>query len=77
MCAGALREISGVCTHPEFQGRGLARRLVAKLIRHEMQRGEMPFLHVMRDNSTAHRIYERMGFRHHRETVIRVLSRCE
>ncbi len=75
MQAGVLREISGVCTHPDFQGRGLARRLIEKLIRIEMQRGQMPFLHVMRDNVTARRVYERMGFRHHREVALRVVSR--
>jgi len=74
MHAGTLREISGVCTHPDFQGRGLARRLIAKLIRRQMQRNETPFLHVMRDNSSARRLYERMGFRVYRETVVRVVS---
>jgi GNAT superfamily N-acetyltransferase len=76
MCAGALREISGVCTHPDFQGRGLARRLAATLIRRQLQRGETPFLHVMRDNESAHRLYARMGFRDHREVVVRVISPC-
>ena len=76
MHAGTLREISGVCAHPEFQGRGLARRLMVKLIRRQMQRNETPFLHVMRDNGNAHRLYERMGFRIYRESVIRVISPC-
>jgi ribosomal protein S18 acetylase RimI-like enzyme len=75
MCAGPLREISGVCTHPEFQGRGLARRLMVKLIRRQMRRGETPFLHVMRDNPGAHRLYQRLGFRDYRESVVRVVSR--
>ncbi|MEX8519485.1 MAG: GNAT family N-acetyltransferase [Leptothrix sp. (in: b-proteobacteria)] len=75
MHAGSLREISGVCTHPEFQGRGFARRLVQKLIRSELARNETPFLHVMHDNSSARRIYERMGFRQHQEVVLRVISR--
>jgi len=74
MCAGAMREISGVCTHPDFQGRGLARRLMFKLIRRQMQRGETPFLHVMRSNTGAHGLYERMGFRDYRESVVRVVS---
>ena len=38
MHAGDLREISGVCTHPDYQGRGYARRLIAKLIRRQMHR---------------------------------------
>jgi len=74
MCAGTLREISGVCTHPDFQGRGLARRLMLTLIRRELQRGETPFLHVMRANEGAHGLYQRMGFRDHVETVVRVVS---
>jgi ribosomal protein S18 acetylase RimI-like enzyme len=57
-------------------GRGFARRLMIKLIRRQMQRHETPFLHVMRDNDRAHRLYERMGFRDYRECVVRVVSRC-
>lgn len=75
MHAGGLREISGVCTHPGHRGRGLARRLMAKLIRRQMLRGETPFLHVMRDNDGARRLYAQMGFRDYLETVVRVVSR--
>ena len=74
MCAGTLREISGVCTHPDHQGRGLARQLMLKLVRRQMQRNETPFLHVMRENARARRLYEQMGFRNYRETVVRVVS---
>jgi GNAT superfamily N-acetyltransferase len=76
MHAGTLREISGVCTHPEFQGRGLARRLMTKLVRRQLERSETPFLHVMRDNTGARRLYERMGFRDYRESVVRVIARA-
>lgn len=75
MCAGPLREISGVCTHPGSQGRGLARRLMMKLIRRQMMRGETPFLHVMSSNAGARALYEHMGFRLYRESVVRVISR--
>ena len=75
MQAGALREISGVCTHPGFRGRGFARRLMLKLVRRQMQRGETPFLHVMRDNDEARRLYERMGFRIYLECAVRVVAR--
>lgn len=74
MHAGELREISGVCTHPDFQGRGLARRLMTKLIRRQMMRNETPFLHVMSANSRAHQLYRRMGFGVYRESVVRVVS---
>ena len=76
MAAGSLREISGVCTHADFQGRGLARKLMHKLIRRQVARGETPFLHVMRSNDAAHRLYLRMGFRDYRESVVRVVSPC-
>jgi GNAT superfamily N-acetyltransferase len=76
MYAGTLREVSGLCTHPDFCGRGLASRLILKLIRHQMQRGETPFLHVMGDNPTAYRLYQKIGFRNYCETTARVISRC-
>jgi predicted GNAT family acetyltransferase len=76
MAAGTLREISGVCTHPDVQGRGYARHLMIKLVRRQMQRDETPFLHVMRDNAGARRLYARMGFRDYRESVVRVVSPC-
>lgn len=76
MFAGTLREISGVCTHPDFQGRGLARQLMTKLIHRQMARKETPFLHVMRENRGAHQLYERMGFHNYCETIVRVVSPC-
>lgn len=76
LCAGGYREISGVCTHPDFQGRGLARRLVLKLLRRTMLRGEKPFLRVMRGNRAVHQLYQRMGFGDYRESVARVVARA-
>jgi ribosomal protein S18 acetylase RimI-like enzyme len=75
MHAGTLREISGVCTHPDWQGRGLARRLMNKLIRRQLARDETPFLHVIAHNTGAQALYRRLGFRDHRECVVRVVSR--
>lgn len=72
--AEGLREISGVCTHPDYQGRGMARRLMSKLVLRELQRNETPFLHVMRDNVGAHQLYLRMGFVDYQERVVRVVS---
>jgi GNAT superfamily N-acetyltransferase len=74
MAAPGLREISGVCTRPGWEGRGLARRLMEKLIRRQLARGERPFLHVMRANARAHELYLRMGFRDWCETPVRVVS---
>ena len=60
---------------PTSQGRGLARRLIAKIVRRQIERGQIPFLHVMRDNVHARQLYERMGFRLHQEVPLRVVSR--
>ena len=74
--AGTLREISGICTHPDFRGRGFARRLMNKVLTRQLERREIPFLHVMCDNTSAHRLYEQMGFRDYRIAVVRIISRC-
>ena len=73
--AAPYREISAVCTDPERQGRGLARRLTEKLIRIQVGRGQVPFLHVMSHNARARGMYERMGFGVHREFPVRVVVR--
>ncbi len=56
------QEISAVCTHPEFLGRGYAQRLVAQLSNETFERGMTPFLHVHRDNIRAITVYERLGY---------------
>jgi len=75
LCVGDLQEVSGICTHPDYQGRGLARKLTLKLVRRQMQRGKTTFLHVISDNTAARGLYEKMGFRNYRETVVRVATR--
>jgi len=76
MQAGDLREISGVCTHPDFAGRGLARGLVEVLVRRQLARAQRPFLHVMQANERARALYARMGFAHHQQLAMRVVSRA-
>ena len=54
-------EISAVCTHPDFQGHGYARTLMAALIADAAEQGRQPFLHVKSENG-AKRLYEKLGF---------------
>jgi ribosomal protein S18 acetylase RimI-like enzyme len=56
------REISAVCTHPDFQGRGYARMLVSRLVAETFDRGLMPFLHVEEANERAQALYSGLGF---------------
>jgi ribosomal protein S18 acetylase RimI-like enzyme len=76
LAAGPLREISAVCTLPQFRGRGLGRRLVESLLDLQLRRRQTPFLHVMSDNSGARRLYEQMGFHTRMELLFRVVSRA-
>ncbi len=57
-----LQEISGVCTHPDYGGRGLARGLTRALMTRHLRRGVGSFLHVSEGNTAARRLYESMGF---------------
>jgi ribosomal protein S18 acetylase RimI-like enzyme len=56
-------EVSAVCTHPDFQGRGFARLLILAVVRGIVERGETPFLHVAQANTRAIRVYEELGFK--------------
>lgn len=55
-------EVSGVCTHPDFRGRGLARRLSAAVAADIQRRGEQAFLHAWTTNTAAIALYESLGF---------------
>ncbi|AQR73661.1 GNAT family N-acetyltransferase [Sphingomonas sp. LM7] len=56
-------EVSGVCTHPDWRGRGYAGGLMQVVAARIVARGEMPFLHAYADNRGAIGLYERLGFR--------------
>jgi ribosomal protein S18 acetylase RimI-like enzyme len=62
MALPGLQEISGVCTHPDYAGRGHARRLTCSLMSRQHRRGVGSFLHVSEGNMAARKLYESMGF---------------
>ena len=55
-------EVSGVCTHPDFRGRGLAGRLSAAVAANIQARGDRPFLHAWATNTAAITLYRALGF---------------
>ena len=55
-------EVSGVCTHPDFRGRGFAGGLMRLVAQKIIARGDIPFLHVYADNAGAIALYETLGF---------------
>lgn len=68
-------EVSAVCTHPDFRGRGFARRLTAAVTAAIQQRGEQAFLQAWRTNTPAITLYRSLGFEMRTEMNVRVLQR--
>jgi ribosomal protein S18 acetylase RimI-like enzyme len=68
-----LTEVSAVCTHPDFRGRGYAAALVAAVARAIGERGDTPFLTVLESNTAAIRVYESIGFRLRRKLHLAVV----
>jgi GNAT superfamily N-acetyltransferase len=62
MALTGWQEISGVCTHPSFTGKGSARRLMRALLARHRRRGVSTFLHVSEENHQARRLYDSMGY---------------
>lgn len=71
------RELSAICTHPDFTGRGLARRLTAMLANDVLAAGKLPFLHVSHQNPRAFELYLSLGFRHRRDLSFFSLRRMQ
>ena len=55
-------EISAVCTHPEYTGKGYAYTLLQHQLQLILQQDQQPFLHVREDNKRAITLYQRLGF---------------
>ena len=73
--AGGFDEVSGVCTHPDYQGRGYGRALTYAVAKRISEMGNTPFLHVRADNAVAIRTYESLGFVHRRHFVFAVIRK--
>ena len=69
------REISAICTHPDFQRRGFARRLIRRLVREIQLSGDIPFLHVASENVGALSLFRSMGFMERAALPLSVLRR--
>lgn len=69
-------EISGVCTHPDFQGKGLGSQLCIAVLHAILERGETPYLHVFSDNTHAIKLYQKLGFSSRKTMHVAVLEKA-
>lgn len=67
-------EVSGVCTHPDFRGRGFARRLSRHVAADITTRDETAFLHSWKTNTGAIALYTALGFQLRCEVNVAVLE---
>lgn len=74
MKPAGFTEVSGVCTHPGWRGRGYAGALMRVVAQRIVARGETPFLHAYADNRGAIALYESLGFRVRCEVNVTVLE---
>lgn len=55
-------EVSGVCTHPDYRGRGYGAVLTRAVGDRILAEGQTPFLHAYASNTGAIELYRRLGF---------------
>jgi ribosomal protein S18 acetylase RimI-like enzyme len=67
-------EISAVCTHPSYQGQGLASRLIRAVAAHITAAGQTPFLHAGGANANAIRLYKALGFELSNEMKVTIVE---
>ena len=60
--AAEYMEISAVCTHPDYLGRGYAKQLLSDQANRIIEAQGIPYLHVRDDNHRAIKVYESLGF---------------
>ena len=74
--APGYTEVSAVCTHPNYRGRGYGSFLMGVVAQRILERGETPFLHAFASNTSAIRLYEQLGYAVRTPMVVTVLRRA-
>jgi ribosomal protein S18 acetylase RimI-like enzyme len=67
-------EVSAVCTHPDFRGRGYAPALMSTVMEHILAHGKTPILHSFSSNAAAIAVYRGLGFTFRRNFHLAVLQ---
>jgi predicted GNAT family acetyltransferase len=69
-------EISGVCTHPDYRGRGYGSALMRIVGDRILAEGATPFLHTYANNTGAIALYRSLGFTIRSEVLHAVWARA-
>ncbi|MDJ1485125.1 GNAT family N-acetyltransferase [Cytophagaceae bacterium YF14B1] len=75
MQPGPYVEVSAVCTHPDYTGRGYAAQLVNHQLQSILTESRIPFLHLFSDNIGAYKVYKKLGFETRREMMVYVIEK--
>ena len=67
-------EVSGVCTYPDYLGRGYAQALVSHMTRRVLDAGKTAFLQARLENDRAIAVYRKLGYTDHAQLHVTVLA---
>lgn len=70
-------EVSAVCTHPDHLGKGYAAQLLLRQVHRIKAAGQIPFLHVLAENTRAIKLYESLGFVVRKQVSIYIIGKSE
>jgi ribosomal protein S18 acetylase RimI-like enzyme len=68
-------EVSAVCTHPDYLGRGYAAQLLLNQVHRIKAASGIPFLHVLSSNMRAINLYKSLGFATRKEISIYLIQK--
>ncbi len=75
MKPGDYTEMTAICVHPAYRGRGYGQVLLGAVARQILARAEIPFLHVFTNNTSAIALYRRQGMEIRRRLHVTVLQK--
>lgn len=70
-------ELSAVCTHPDYLGKGYAKLLLMSQVERLLKSDGVPYLHVRHDNERAISVYKSLGFEVTRKLFFHVIKKAK